>query len=31
LISEEFKKLEKEKIKKEKRNILKWIFRNFMF
>ena len=31
LISEEFKKLEKEKIKKEKKNILKGIFRNFMF
>jgi len=31
LISEEFKKLEKEKWKKEKRNIMKGIFRNFMF
>jgi hypothetical protein len=31
LISEEIKKLEKEKGKKEKRNIMKWIFRNFMF
>ncbi len=31
LITEEFKKLEIEKWKKEKRNIMKWIFRNFMF
>lgn len=31
LVTEELKKLEKEKWKKEKRNIMKWIFRNFMF
>ena len=31
LVSEELKKLEKEKGKKEKKNILKGIFRNFMF
>ncbi len=31
LVSEEYKKVEKEKWEKEKRNKMKWVFRNFMF
>jgi len=31
LITEEYKKIEKDKKQKEKRNIIKWIFRNFVF
>lgn len=31
LVNEEYKKIEKDKKQKEKRNIIKWIFRNFVF
>ena len=31
LVTEEYKKIEKDKKQKEKRNMIKWIFRNFVF
>jgi len=31
LVTEEYKKIEKQKKEKEKKNQIKWIFRNFMF
>jgi hypothetical protein len=31
LVTEEYKKIEKDKKQKEKRNAIKWIFRNFVF